>query len=73
MADYSGTPKVRKAERTAYCRICSKAIKVGKYLIHFYTPLNRGHNIYLCLKCAKELGQLAESTLGKICPECSDD
>lgn len=57
MSDYDLTR--RPIERTAYCRGCDKEMSKGEEVVSTYSWRNRGQYIYFCLKCAKDIGELA--------------
>lgn len=48
-------PKLRPAERDAYCRSCDEVMSKGTNMISWYSWRNRGMNIHLCLDCVREL------------------
>lgn len=48
-------PKLRPAEREAYCRSCDEVISKGTNMISWYSWRNQGMNIHLCLDCVREL------------------
>lgn len=54
-------PDYRKAERTAFCRLCESEIPRGSFMISWYTSLNRGQNIHMHPECVIDLGSFAVS------------
>lgn len=50
----------RPAQRSAFCRGCDKEIARGVDMISTYSFRNTGMWIHFCLKCAVEIGKLAE-------------
>ena len=44
---------IRKAERTAYCRLCDKQINRGEEMYSFWSYRNTGMWIHLHLECVK--------------------
>lgn len=50
----------RKAERNAFCRGCDRTIKKGTDMVTTYSFRNRGQSIHFCVKCAKQIGELAK-------------
>lgn len=51
----------REAQRVCFCRGCNDKLAVGTEIIYTYSMANRGMNIIFCLKCAKQIGELASA------------
>lgn len=53
----------RQVERQAFCRGCDEIIEKGSEMISTFSYRNRGQNIHFCLKCALEIGVLANKEI----------
>lgn len=49
---------LRTQIRKASCRGCGNVIQPEEVAVYTYTNVNRGMSIFICLKCAGEIGNL---------------
>jgi hypothetical protein len=50
-------PKIKTAERQAFCRACDGTIERGEQMMSWYSYRNRGMHIHLHLECVRRMAQ----------------
>ena len=58
--------KLRKSNRTCYCRFCDKEIERNtEDVIYEYSYRNKGQHIFICKDCIKEAYNLVVESEGE--------